>query len=152
MESFMFFQTTLEGIGEIFKGRPRSAFFGIISNNIKIFVVYSKVQFDEESIPLKIFREEYDEPYELHITFTQPVYINDSEIDVIKKLLLGLGKPKTKVNIKLTHLKESEDLLMLEVEKNKMLVDLQSRISNLLNNYNDYVDIGTKTLVLNSMR
>ncbi len=116
---------------------------------MKIFVVYSKVQFDKEPIPFNIFRKKYDEPYEPHITFTQPVYIDDSDVDRIKKLILELNKPKTKLNIKFTHTKESKDLLTIEVEKNEILIDLQNRISSLLSDYGGYVDMDTKQYEIN---
>jgi len=116
---------------------------------MKIFAVYSVVKFENNQTLLNNFREKYDEPYNAHITFKQPVYTDEAEIDNVKKILSKLHKPKSKIDIKLNSIKESAGLLMLEVKKNEMLADLQNRIMVLLSEHTNYVDATTKQYEIN---
>ena len=100
--------------------------------SMKIFAIYSVVKTDSKSSELKMFREKYDEPYELHITLKQPVQINENEVDEVKQIFSGLDRPKSRVNIIFNKIRGDEKVLMLDAEENYILMDLHKGILELL--------------------
>ena len=111
---------------------------------MKIFAIYSVVKTDSKSSVLEMFRKKYDEPYELHITFKQPVHIDVSKVDELKQFFSRLDTPKSRVNIIFNKIRGDEKVLMLDAEENYILMDLQKGILELLSQYNSYVDADTE--------
>ena len=111
---------------------------------MKIFAIYSVVKTDSKSSVLEMFRKKYDEPYELHVTFKQPVQIDEEKVDELKQIFSRLDTPKSRVNIIFNKIRGDEKVLMLDAEENYILMDLQKGILELLSQYNSYVDADTE--------
>ena len=71
---------------------------------MKIFAVYSTVQFTEVPTWLVDFRKKYDEPWEAHTTLAQPCFIEEEKIGEIKEILHALFSQAVREGISPVHL------------------------------------------------
>lgn len=110
----------------------------------KIYAVYCIVKLTKQPDWLNDFRKKYDEAYDFHITLKQAAYIDDSQIDDIRKILdrivANFLKEKNDIEMVFDNLllDEAEGYIYLFANSNKMLDNLQRKIRYSLKRYSEY--------------
>jgi len=117
----------------------------------KIYAVYCIVKLTKHPSWLDDFRKKYDEAYDFHITLKQSAFIEENQLDEIKKILDRILNDfaKNKSKIRLTFdkllLDEGEDTeksgyIYLFSKNNDLIDDLQIKIRADLKDYSNYLN------------
>ena len=117
----------------------------------KIMAVYCRVELVAEPNWLKGFREKYDEPFEFHLTLKQSVYIDQDQLSDVKSRVCSVFKgssvPSHVIKVTFDELvldqHDQRDGLgwvyLFSKSGSEVLNDLQVRIRNALQAFDDYV-------------
>ena len=109
---------------------------------MKIFAVYSKLNFIKKPYWLDAFRNKYNYPYTYHVTLKQPTYIQEDEIADVKNILSSvfseLKFPEHKIDIVFDKL-VVDTPIMIEATEKGAIGELQDKIVKALASYNNFV-------------
>lgn len=115
---------------------------------MKIFAVYSTLNFTRKPDWLDGFGNKYNYPYLYHVTLKQPTYIQENEIVDIKKILTRFFEeatfPQHKIDIVFDKLVVGTPI-MIESAENKEINILQHEIVTALKGYNNFVKPESKS-------
>lgn len=126
---------------------------------MKYFAIYSTVKLLNQPDWLDNFRQKYDleynpvtnnycNPYEIHITITQPRFIADGDIDSLK---LGFTDSLSKCNYENFNIEFSnwhldrqdttnDGCIMIKLSVNEMLLNLQKILLKVIGDNQNYID------------
>jgi len=109
---------------------------------MKIFAVYSRLNFIKKPEWLDGFRNKYNYPYTYHVTLKQPTYIQEEEIVNVKNVLAGLFSelkfPEHKIGIVFDKL-VIDTPIMIAATRTEEIAILQDKIVKALESYNNLV-------------
>ena len=109
---------------------------------MKIFAVYSRLNFIKKPEWLDGFRNKYNYPYTYHVTLKQPTYIQEEEIVNIKNILASLFSelkfPEHKIDIVFDKVIIDTPIMIVATDKEKVAI-LQGMIVKALESYNNLV-------------
>jgi len=117
----------------------------------KIYAVYSIVKLTEQPQWLNDFRKKYDEAYDLHVTLKQPAYIEENQLNEIKRILNDIlvefknNNDKIKLifdNLKLDKVDDNNKTgnIYIFSSNNSPLNNLQKKIRDELKKYSEYLN------------
>lgn len=124
---------------------------------MKIFAVYSVVILEKKPDWFDDFRLRFDKPYDLHITYKQPCWIDDDEVENIKSKLNNIFQVNQgKIDIEFDRIVASkgEDekyCIMIVAKKNERLMKIQKCIVHVLKDYRDFLEAETQSYEDNFM-
>lgn len=125
---------------------------------MKIFALYIKLSLTKKPEWLGEFLDKYFEPVDLHVTLTQPRYIDEGQVDNLQSNIISLIKSisikeddRKVIFDKLTIDKESDGryVFMLNVRENNFLISFQKELQAALKDYTEYLDDSTKEYEVN---
>ena len=109
---------------------------------MKIFAVYSRLNFIKKPEWLDAFRIKYGYPYTYHITLKQPTYIQEEEIINVKNILAGLFSelnfPEHKIGVVFDKIVIDTPIMIAATDKENIAI-LQDKIVKALGDYNNLV-------------
>ncbi len=110
---------------------------------MKIFAVYSRLNFIKKPEWLDAFRIKYGYPYTYHVTLKQPTYVQEGEIlkvkDILEDLFRELKFPEHKIGIVFDKLVIDTPIMIVATKAKEMAV-LQTKIVKALEGYNNFVN------------
>lgn len=114
---------------------------------MKIFAVYSVVELIKKPAWLDDFRKKYDKPYDLHITFKQPCWVDEGQVEDLKNKLAVLinfqkiGALELRFDrIVISTESDGKNCVMIAATENERLRDLQKKVVEALYEYRNYVE------------
>jgi len=115
---------------------------------MKIFGLFSNVTLAKKPVWLDAFRARYDEPYEYHITFKQPCYVQKEMISELKNKLRNFFSvqnfPEHQTDVVFDRLGIRPDApkggcIMIYAQRNPTLMKLQQDLREALIEYQNYL-------------
>lgn len=117
----------------------------------KIYAVYCRVILEPEPKWLQDFRLKYDEPYEFHLTLKQSAYIEEAQLEGIKKRVAGIlaqlpAREPVKLRFDKLLLDEHDDedglgwIYLFCSQENKYLASLQKALRQELQEFSQYLN------------
>lgn len=115
---------------------------------MKIFAIYGQIELVNPPQWVADFRARFDKPYPLHLTFKQPCWIPEDEIDALKETVartvekLGLSADTIHVRFNELMLNPPESIddgyIMLRADEKPSLHDLQKTFVRAVDQYRKY--------------
>ena len=109
---------------------------------MKIFAVYSRLNFIKKPEWLDGFRNKYNYPYTYHVTLKQPTYIQEDDVvnvkDILSDVFSALELPKHKIDIVFDKV-IIDTPIMIATTKIGEIGILQNKIARALRSYNNFV-------------
>jgi 2'-5' RNA ligase len=115
---------------------------------MKIFSIYTTVSLVDKPKWLEVFRNKYNQVYDLHVTLKQPCYIEEHQLSDVKEKLAKFFEDDLisghEIQVHFTKLSTDntdpiDGVIMIEAQ-NQILTDLQQSITSLLSDYKQYYE------------